>query len=206
VQKFWQLFRERFPSRGKALLVVAASALAFFLVSAVLVVGGAAGLAWTETEKFCIGCHEMRDNVYAEYKDTIHAKNRSGVRAICSDCHVPHEPVALIKRKIAATWEVWGHLTGSIDTREKFVAARHSLAMRVWKRMKETDSLECRNCHTELAMDPEKQTERAKARHAKGRAEGKTCIDCHYGIAHKEPEGPGPQEMTPEVLKATHGG
>ena len=22
-----------------------------------------------------------------------------------------------------------------------------------------------------------------------------TCIDCHFGIAHKEPEGPGPQEM-----------
>jgi cytochrome c-type protein NapC len=206
LRKFWQLFRERFPSRGKALLVVAASALAFFLVSAVLVVGGAAGLAWTETEKFCIGCHEMRDNVYAEYKDTIHAKNRSGVRAICSDCHVPHEPVALIKRKFAATWEVWGHLTGSIDTREKFEKARHPMAMRVWKRMKETDSLECRNCHTESAMDPEKQSEKAKSRHAKGRAEGKTCIDCHYGIAHKEPDGPGPQEMTPEIMKSISGG
>ena len=206
LRKFWQLFRERFPSRGKALLVVAACALALFLVSTVLVVGGAAGLAWTETEKFCIGCHEMRDNVYAEYKDTIHAKNRSGVHAICSDCHVPREPVALIKRKFAATWEVWGHLTGAIDTREKFEAARHALAMRVWKRMKETDSLECRNCHTESAMDPEKQTEKAKSRHAKGRAGGKTCIDCHYGIAHKEPEGPGPQEMTPEILKATRGG
>ena len=40
------------------------------------------------------------------------------------------------------------------------------------------------------------QSERAKARHAKGKAEGKTCIDCHFGIAHTEPEGgPGPQEL-----------
>ena len=39
------------------------------------------------------------------------------------------------------------------------------------------------------------QSERAKARHAKGKAEGKTCIDCHFGIAHKEPDGPGPQEL-----------
>src|SRR5512144_893603 len=78
-------------------------------VAGVLVVGGAAGLAWTSTEKFCIGCHEMRDNVYAEYKDTIHDKNRSGVRAICPDCHVPREPVPLILRKMRATFELWGH-------------------------------------------------------------------------------------------------
>ena len=43
----------------------------------------------TNEEQFCIGCHEMRDNVYQEYKETIHYTNRTGVRAICSDCHVP---------------------------------------------------------------------------------------------------------------------
>ena len=48
------------------------------MVAAVLlVIGGAAGLAWTSTETFCIGCHEMRDNVYAEYKDTVHDRNRT---------------------------------------------------------------------------------------------------------------------------------
>ncbi len=26
----------------------------------------------TNKEQFCIGCHEMRDNVYEEYKSTIH--------------------------------------------------------------------------------------------------------------------------------------
>jgi cytochrome c-type protein NapC len=46
-------------------------------------------------------------------------------------------------------------------------------------------------------MDVEKQTQRAQNRHAKGKAEGLTCIDCHYGIAHKEPDGPGPQELGP---------
>ncbi|HTM59087.1 MAG TPA: NapC/NirT family cytochrome c, partial [Burkholderiales bacterium] len=62
------------------------------LVGAVMLTAGAAGLAWTNTEQFCIGCHEMKDNVYAEFKGTIHDVNRSGVRAICSNCHVPHEP------------------------------------------------------------------------------------------------------------------
>ena len=33
----------------------------------------------------------MKDNVFVEYRDTIHYANRSGVRASCPDCHVPHE-------------------------------------------------------------------------------------------------------------------
>lgn len=165
------------------------------LLGGVLLVAGAAGLAWTNTEKFCVGCHEMRDNVYAEFKGTIHDVNRSGVRAICSDCHVPREPVALVKRKMRATLELWGHLRGVVDTKEKFEKHRYMLATRVWTRMKETDSVECRNCHHADAMDSEKQSEKARARHAKGKGEGKTCIDCHFGIAHKEPDGPGPQEL-----------
>ena len=40
-------------------------------------------------------------------------------------------------------------------------------------------------------MDPSLQSEKAQARHAKMKTEGKTCIDCHFGIAHNEPEGPG---------------
>lgn len=47
------------------------------------------GLEITNTEEFCIGCHEMENNVYQEYKSTIHYSNRSGVRATCPDCHVP---------------------------------------------------------------------------------------------------------------------
>jgi cytochrome c-type protein NapC len=165
------------------------------LVGVLLVIGGAAGLAWTSTEAFCIGCHEMRDNVYAEYKDTIHDRNRTGVRAVCTDCHVPREVGPLLVRKMAASFEVWGHLTGVIDTREKFEAHRSQLAHKVWKRMLETDSHECRNCHKSDHMDRDKQSEKAQARHAKAKAEGTTCIECHFGIAHKEPEGPGPKEM-----------
>jgi len=195
LRAFWRVFRERYPSPRKAFAVVAATLGVFALVAAGLVVGGAAGLAWTNTEAFCIGCHEMRDNVYAEYKGTIHDTNRTGVRAVCSDCHVPREPGPLILRKMRASFELWGHFTGIVDTKEKFESHRAMLAHRVWKRMKETDSHECRNCHKREKMDAEKQSERARSRHAKGLAEGKTCIDCHFGIAHKEPEGPGPTEL-----------
>jgi cytochrome c-type protein NapC len=187
----------RGPEAGRGVVAMRfiVVALVLVVIAGTLVTAGAAGLAWTNTEKFCIGCHEMRDNVYAEYKDTIHDKNRTGVRAVCADCHVPREVGPLIKRKMRASFELWGHLTGAVDTKEKFEAHRTMLATRVWTRMKETDSLECRNCHHADAWDEEKQSERAKARHAKGKAEGFTCIDCHFGIAHKEPEGPGPREL-----------
>jgi cytochrome c-type protein NapC len=166
------------------------------LFAAMLIaIGGAYGLAVTSTEAFCIDCHEMRDNPYKEFQGTIHDTNRTGVRAICTNCHVPHEPVPLILRKMRATLEVIGHLRGVIDTREKFLEHRAMLAERVWTRMLETDSHECRNCHYAEKMDKSKQTEKAQARHAKARAEGWTCIECHYGIAHEEPEGDGPVEL-----------
>ena len=193
--RFWQVYREKYPSRGKAYGVLLASILVLVLVAGGLMVGGAAALAWTNTEQFCIGCHEMRDNVYAEFKGTIHDSNRTGVRAQCPDCHVPREPAAMMMRKVRATFELWGHLIGKIDTKEKFEKHRAEMAHNVWRRMKETDSLECRNCHHFDKMDPDKQSDKAKSRHEKGKAEGKTCIDCHFGIAHKEPEGPGPSEI-----------
>lgn len=175
--------------------LVAGGVLAGLVIAGLLLAGGAYGLAWTNTEQFCISCHEMRDNVYAEYQGTIHDQNRTGVRAVCSDCHVPRAPGPMLARKFRATFELYGHMTGVIDTKEKFEAHRYELAKRVWVRMKQTDSLECRNCHNDEKVNTELQSERARDRHAKGRAEGKTCIDCHFGIAHKEPEGPGPQEL-----------
>jgi cytochrome c-type protein NapC len=181
-------------ARWKLVLGLAIGGLLF---SVMLVAAGAAGLAWTNTEEFCIGCHEMKNNVYAEYKGTIHDQNRTGVRAICPDCHVPRQPGPMMVRKVQASMELYGHfISKSISTREKFEAKRYELATHVWKRMKETDSLECRNCHNTEKMSHELQSAKAQARHAKAVTEKLTCIDCHFGIAHKEPEGPGPREMT----------
>lgn len=194
IGQWWRNLQQRCATCSRVTLGLGVL-VAGLVISGVLMAAGAAGLAWTNTEKFCIGCHEMKSTVYAEFKDTIHDKNRSGVRAICSDCHVPREPLAMLKRKVGATWEIWGHLTGVIDTPEKFEKHRYELAKRVWRRMKLTDSLECRNCHKDDAMSADLQSEKAQARHAKGKAEGKTCIDCHFGIAHTEPDGPGPQEL-----------
>ncbi len=146
-------------------------------------------LEYTNTEHFCTGCHEMRDNVYEELQDTIHFTNRSGVRAKCSDCHVPHNWTNKVARKMQASKEVWGKVFQTINTREKFLAKRRELAEREWARLKANDSLECRNCHDFDYMDFTRQSKRASQQHSTSLASGeKTCIDCHKGIAHQLPD------------------
>lgn len=143
----------------------------------------------TNTEKFCVGCHEMNDNVFAELKTTIHYSNHSGVRATCPDCHVPHNWTSKIARKMAASKEVWGKIFGTISTPEKFEAHRLTMASREWVRMEANDSLECRNCHAAESMDITLQSPRASEAHERFLFTGeKTCISCHKGIAHRLPK------------------
>ena len=146
-------------------------------------------LETTNTEEFCISCHEMKDNVFAELQSTVHYANGSGVRATCPDCHVPHEWTRKIARKMQASKEVWGAVFGTINTREKFEAERLTLAIHEWSRLKANNSLECRNCHSSESMDLTQQSPRASETHERFLLTGKkTCIDCHKGIAHQLPD------------------
>ena len=171
---------------------------------AILVAGGIGGIVfwggfntfmeYTNTLQFCVSCHEMDQLVFQEYKKTIHYTNRTGVRVTCSDCHVPKEWTPKLIRKIQATNELFHKILGSIDTPEKFEAKRLELAEHVWASMEESDSRECRNCHSFEAMDFEKQRRRVRKIHPEAMREGKTCIDCHKGIAHKLPEDYDPED------------
>ena len=183
LKRLWNALKK--PSAKYSILAI--SSVSF--VTGILFWGGFnTGMEMTNTLEFCITCHEMRDNVYKEYKETIHYSNRTGVRAICSDCHVPKDWVHKMIRKSQASFEVWGKITGSIDTPEKFEAKRMKLASHEWARMKESNSRECRNCHNFDAMSSELQKQTPYKKHMKAKEEGKTCIDCHKGIAHQLPK------------------
>ncbi len=77
--------------------------------------------------------------------------------------------------------------------------------------MKANNSQECRNCHNYEYFDYSVQGRRSNQMHQAGFAEGKTCIDCHKGIAHSLPpvnqhigaprEGVAPEVMHPPVKK-----
>jgi len=167
---------------------VASLLLVGIVVGIILWGGFNTALEQTNTLAFCANtCHEMHDNVYVEYQETIHYHNRTGVRAICSDCHVPHDWTHKVIRKVKATGELYGHFTGVLATKEKFEKNRMRLAQNEWRQMKATNSRECRNCHSFDAMERAKQRPRAQKNHASADARGKTCIDCHKGIAHLLP-------------------
>lgn len=171
----------------KVLLGTTVGASLIFMIVGVIFWGGFnTAMEATNTLEFCISCHEMEENVYREYTETIHYNNPAGVRATCSDCHVPRPWVHKVVRKIQATNELFHKALGSIDTPEKFDAKRLQLARNVWKTMKATDSRECRNCHDFATMDPETQQPRARKQHMNAMEAGNTCIDCHKGIAHKK--------------------
>ncbi len=190
---------ERWVARGKVLWHTLRAPSTYYSIGFLTIGGFMAGIMFwggfntvleaTNTETFCTGCHEMRDNVFQELKPTIHYTNRSGVRATCPDCHVPHQWTDKIARKMQASKEVWGKLFGTINTRDKFLDKRLELAQHEWARLKANNSLECRNCHDFQSMDFTRQSSRAVVQHSTALANGeKTCIDCHKGIAHRLPD------------------
>ncbi|WP_130472022.1 NapC/NirT family cytochrome c [Candidatus Magnetaquicoccus inordinatus] len=150
----------------------------------------------TNKMEICISCHEMT-SVYQEYKESIHYSNRTGVRATCADCHVPHGKDIgdyidkFIAKARVGTKDIFHHLIGTYSTPEKFEAARYRLAQGILEEMRHRDSKECRFCHNFEAMNLEKQEKSAVNKHKRAMEKGdKTCVDCHSGIAHKLPDEP----------------
>ena len=187
----------------KVLMGTTLGAALFFMIIGVIFWGGFnTAMEVTNTMDFCISCHEMEENVFQEYKKTIHYTNRSGVRATCSDCHVPRPWIHKVVRKIQASNEVLHKILGTIDTPEKFDAKRLHLANNVWRAMKSTDSRECRNCHNFDSMKPEDQKKRSRKQHATAMEDGNTCIDCHKGIAHNKIHDKLTEEELEEISKA----
>ncbi|NLS11340.1 cytochrome C [Vibrio sp. SM6] len=182
--KFIKLFWQRLTRPSKA----AVGIVLFMGFAGGLLFWGAfsTGMSATNTEAFCSGCHAP---IVEEIKETVHYANRTGVRAVCADCHVPHEWGDKIVRKVQASKELFAHFVlGTIETPEKFEQRRGHLAEREWARMKANDSQECRNCHQFEFMDFSEQSNTSAAQHSTRLASGeKTCIDCHKGIAHKLP-------------------
>lgn len=162
---------------------------AFGALSGILFWGGLHTVVeQTNRMEFCVSCHEM-GRVFEEYKQSPHYKNAAGVRAICADCHVPKPWGPKMVRKVQATNDLYHTILGTIDTPEKYEAKRLQLAERVWARMRDNDSRECRSCHAFEFMDFHEQDDRASRKMKKvvDRNTGETCIDCHKGIAHKLP-------------------
>jgi cytochrome c-type protein NapC len=171
------------PSPSHSILALVAVGL---VIGVVGVIAFDASLHASSTEKFCTSCHEMEANPLVQLKKTSHYNNVTGVRPTCSDCHVPREFIPKMIRKIEAAREVWGNITGIIDTPEKYAAHAPAMKQREIARLRANDSQECRNCHDTQRWLTVLQSAKAQQYHAAKELNGKTCIDCHAGIAHPE--------------------
>lgn len=176
-------------------LVVALAAGSIAIAS---VFGGSVVIERTNDTAFCTSCHSM-DVVAAEYRQSVHFSNASGVKATCADCHVPRALGPMVKAKLFAAKDVYHEIAGTIDTPEKFEARRWHLANVVWDKMLASDSRECRSCHTFTAMDYEAQGRRVARRHQRAEQDGETCIACHKGLAHVEPLPPIDEVITEAI-------
>ena len=67
-----------------------------------MTVGTQVMVAATGTDAFCgTACHSMQW-VAAEHRASVHGVNRTGVRAECHDCHIPHDYPYLLWYKAKA--------------------------------------------------------------------------------------------------------
>jgi cytochrome c-type protein NapC len=174
-----------FPSGKKWLL----GTVTIFIVAVLAISGFNFALEQTNRTEFCTSCHSMKTNL-TELQERVHWRGVTGVHAGCADCHVPKAFLPKMKAKIFAAKDVWHELIGTIDTPEKYEARRWEMANRVWDKMKATHSRECRSCHDFEHMDFSEQDRIARKKHDRATEEGKSCIDCHKGIAHELPEEP----------------
>ena len=178
--------RLRTPStRYSVLTLLVLGVIAGFVATA----GTQVMVAVTGTDKFCgTACHSMQW-VAKEHQASVHSVNRTGVKAACHDCHIPHEyPNVLFYKAKAGIKDAIGEMRGVISTEEKFKKERLRMAKSVWAEYKENNSANCQHCHAFTAEIVAKQKDFVQPMHQQVLAKAATCVDCHKGIAHTAPE------------------
>ena len=175
------------------LLGIPAGGLLAFIVGLGFTGGFFGALQYASTVTFCTSCHEM-GTPFQELSHSVHYSNQLGIQASCADCHVPPAFLPGLMKHVAASVELWGHVTGELDTPAKYEAHRMALAQQVWKELKANDSAECRHCHTPDAMAQARPPSNADKLAAippptmhRSFSSSYTCIDCHKGVAHALP-------------------
>jgi nitrate/TMAO reductase-like tetraheme cytochrome c subunit len=149
----------------------------------VLVLGGEAALS---SAPFCLSCHSMSYPAEELRRSTHYGA--LGADPQCKQCHVPQGlenfHLALQTHLVDGTRELYLELTNDYSDRAKFDARRLEMAHHARMNLKRWDSVTCRDCHRE----PRPPGASARREHERMATEGKTCIDCHQNLVHKEVE------------------
>jgi nitrate/TMAO reductase-like tetraheme cytochrome c subunit len=163
---------------------------------AIFVVGGFAGIAftliliefdhYTSSEEFCTSCHSM-ELVANPYRESKHYFPTSGVRASCGDCHVSEGVISATIDHVMGTKDLISQIMHP-EYDNPIVSLLHTpeaaFEAREWFR--ETGSATCLRCHVKEAI---KGTRADTLAIHQENTEGKSCIDCHINLVHRQVPG-----------------
>jgi cytochrome c nitrite reductase small subunit len=111
----------------------------------------------------CANCHLMREYLDSWQKSSHHT------RAVCNDCHVPHE---LVPKLVTKAENGWNHS-------RKFTLQDYPEALRITPRNADRLQHGCLSCHEELTSEI-----RDAARGVRAHATDIACARCHADAGH----------------------
>lgn len=171
-------------------------------ILALLGVGTLAGWAVTDKtlhltsgQEFCGSCHSMKPMQASFLRDPHGGRSTTGIRAECTDCHLPHDSTInylWIKARNGA-WDVWKeYVLGAEDV------DWHAKRARANEFVYESG---CLKCHNNLQQGSELDNAQFVAHkpYFLGTIQ-ETCIDCH-SVGHTDLE----RDLPPSPLAASNG-
>lgn len=108
----------------------------------------------------CANCHVMRDYLDSWQKSSHHG------RAVCNDCHTPHEPLPKLWTKAQNGW----------NHSSKFTLQNYPDNLRITPDNARRLEHNCVGCHAEMVSG-------IFPAHADGRGDLR-CVHCHPGVGH----------------------
>jgi len=134
----------------------------------------------TADEKFCGSCHTMAPMVAAYRADVHGGSHPQGVRAKCTQCHIPDDNVVvyLLAKARFGLHDAWAQLTYDLDTIDWHAKRAH-------REMYVFDSA-CLGCHKELETATMSQPAAFVAHrpYFLGETQMK-CVSCHPNVGHQ---------------------
>jgi cytochrome c-type protein NapC len=148
-----------------------------------------AAVAWVLTDTafrktagkaFCVTCHSMALFAATHERDLHGGNNPAGVKALCVDCHLPHDNGLhyLVAKGRTGLRDVWVELVHSRES-VNWVALREERESFVY------DS-GCLRCHQELAQATASTPAAFLAHRAYFLGDTtRTCVSCHPRVGHR---------------------
>jgi cytochrome c-type protein NapC len=134
----------------------------------------------TGDEPFCGGCHTMSPMVEAYRADVHGGAGGQGVKAKCTQCHIPHDnPVDyMIMKSRFGIHDAWAQMTYDLDEIDWQAKRGHSEDY--------VFDSGCLQCHKDLQRASESSAVSFVAHrpYFQGTIESK-CVTCHNRVGHK---------------------